>query len=495
MAGTKDEDAVLAIDVGTTGVTSVLYSTSGERLSSSYSEFPIYHLQPGWVEQDAEDWWNTALLTVRETIGKGDASHKVKAIAVTNQRETVVPVGKDGKPISRALVWQDRRSAPQASVIHERLGREELFRITGLTSDPYFSMPKILWWKANEPEVFNKAWKFMLVHDYVVYKLCGEVVTDRSNGSRTMLMDLAKRTWSEKIASEFGIDLDKMPRLVSSGEVVEDTTQESTKELRLSSPALVVAGGGDQQCSALGLGVIGPGKVKSTTGTGTFVVAPVDKREQGGMGKILYSAHAVHGVDVAESSIFTTGSLLAWLKRILYPGEDYDTLNREAEDSGVGARGLLLLPFLSGSGAPHWNPDAKGALTGLTLAHGRGDIVRAAMEAVAFEVRSNLETFEELGIPVEELRLDGGAANSKLWNSIFAEVCGRRCLVAEDVEATATGAGILACNGLKVYGDLKSTMEAFTSPFQKVLPGSEREHQYSEIYNQYAKFRSDIAIL
>ncbi len=483
------EDAVLAVDVGTTGVNSVVYSSGGKRLASDYSEFPVYYPKPGWVEQDAEDWWTTTVSTVRECcrlIGRG---HRVIAMSVTNQRETVVPVDREGKPLTRAMVWQDRRSSLQASGIKDRLGPGSIFEITGLNPDPYFTLPKILWWKKNQPRVFKNTWKFMLVHDFLMYRLTGEVLTDHTNASRTMLLDLGKREWSSDIADEFGLSLDKMPNPVLPGSPVAPLEPDIGRKLGIPGTPLVVAGGGDQQCSALGLGITGPGKVKSTTGTGTFIVAPVTDRDPRARGKIVYSAHAVPDTDIAEASIFTTGSLLAWIKRLLYHGEDYETLNREAQSSGAGARGLYTVPFFSGAGAPHWSPESRGMIHGLTLGHVRGDIARSVMEAVAFEIRTNLDVMLGLGIPVKELVLDGGAARSRLWNQIICNVVNKPCLVAGDVEATAAGAAVLAAVGAGLYPGVEEAVSSFASPGGTITPEKPDFQEYLRLYHGYDKLR------
>lgn len=477
---------ILGIDAGTTGVTVGVYDENGNLVAKSYSEFETYYPQPGWVEQDAEHWWNSIVDACRQAVKIAKASDSITAIAVANQRETIVPVGRDGEPSSRAIVWQDRRCKEEVGLIKERISEERVAEITGLKPDPYFSLPKILWWMRHT-DVIEKSWKLMLVHDYIVYKLTGEVVTDYSNASRTMLLDLHSRKWCDEIAEEFNFDISLLPDLVNSGEVVGEIRGNVAEKLGISSNPVVVAGGGDQQCSALAQGVVDEGSVKSTTGTGTFMVAPVERIRDYGV--IIYSAHVLLDVNVGEVSIFTTGSLLSWVKRAFYHGGGYDVINEEAEKSGRGARGVFILPFFSGAGCPHWNSEAKGAIFGLTLAHNRGDIARAVMESVAFEVRTNIEVMEKKGIKIEELRLDGGAANSRLWNQIFADVTGRRCLVSSDVEATARGAAILAASGSDNFSGIYDALETFLPEFTEVMPSEDGRKDYEEIYSRYVQIR------
>ncbi|MEM0302033.1 MAG: FGGY-family carbohydrate kinase [Archaeoglobaceae archaeon] len=467
---------VLGIDAGTTGIRAGVYSLDGKLVAQSYTEFPSYYPNPGWVEQNAEDWWKSVVKACNSAIKLANAENDIYAISVANQRETIVPISKSGTPLTRAIVWQDRRTVEEVRRMKSIMS-EEIFKLTGLKPDPYFSLPKILWWMKNYPDVVEKTWKFMLVHDYIIYRLTGNAFTDFSNASRTMLMDLRKREWSDKIAETFGIDLDKLPEIKNSGEVAGDLR---SREIEVRSRPVVAIGGGDQQCSALAQGVVEEGKIKSTTGTGTFMIAPVEKMHGG---DLIYSAHVVPKV-VAEVSIFTTGSLLEWVKRNFFPNDSYEVLNAEAKASGVGARGLMIFPFFSGAGCPHWNPEAKGSIYGLTLGHSRGDIARAVMESVAFEVKTNIELMERLGIKVNELRLDGGAARSQLWNQIFADVIKKPCLVSGDVEATARGAAMLAC--LSIGFSLKYVLEKFVPEFTTVLPSG---IEYSEVYERYKKIR------
>ncbi|MEM4156525.1 MAG: FGGY-family carbohydrate kinase [Archaeoglobaceae archaeon] len=467
---------VLGIDAGTTGIRAGVYSLQGKLVAQSCTEFPSYYPNPGWVEQNAEDWWKSVVKACNSAIKLANAENDIYAISVANQRETIVPISKSGTPLTRAIVWQDRRTVEEVKRIKSIMG-EEIFKLTGLKPDPYFSLPKILWWMKNYPDVVEKTWKFMLVHDYIIYRLTGNTFTDFSNASRTMLMDLRKREWSDKIAETFGIDLDKLPEIKNSGEVAGDLR---SREIEVRSRPVVAIGGGDQQCSALAQGVVEEGKIKSTTGTGTFMIAPVEKMHGG---DLIYSAHVVPKV-VAEVSIFTTGSLLEWVKRNFFPNDSYEVLNAEAKASGVGARGLMIFPFFSGAGCPHWNPEAKGSIYGLTLGHSRGDIARAVMESVAFEVKTNIELMESLGIKVNELRLDGGAARSQLWNQIFADAIKKPCLVSGDVEATARGAAMLAC--LSIGFSLKYVLEKFVPEFTTVLPSG---IEYSEVYERYKKIR------
>ncbi|MHA2079187.1 MAG: xylulokinase, partial [Candidatus Thorarchaeota archaeon] len=308
-------EIVLAIDAGTTGVRSMFFDMTGKVLGSTYSEYESFFPSPSWVEQDAESWWTQSCKTIRQALSESRLNpERVIGISVTNQRETIVPIGEDGIPLRRAIVWQDRRSVPQCDWIEKEISQDAVYATTGLTVDPYFSAPKILWIKQNEIDVFKRAHKFLLVHDYLTYRLSDELVTDFSNASRTMLFDVRRAGWSEKLLNDFGIPEEKLPRAVEPGTQISGLTKTAAQETGLNEGTPVVAGGGDQQCAALGVGVVKEGMLKSTTGTGTFLLAHSKTvRLDPGL-RVLCSRHVVPNSFVVEASMFTTGSALKWFR-------------------------------------------------------------------------------------------------------------------------------------------------------------------------------------
>ena len=261
---------VAALDLGTTGCRTYIFDIAGTILASDYQEWESFYPQPSFVEQDANSWWASIKKTIEGAIKKsGIDKSEIVSLSVTNQRETIVPVDKDGNPLHNAIVWQDRRTTNQVEYIRKKIGDEKVYNITGLTIDPYFSATKILWFKEKRPNIYQNAHKFLLVSDFIIHKLTGKYYTDHSNASRTMLFDINKLKYSDDIASELEIDLDKMPEVIESGvdigEIVSDETLFDKK-------TLVVSGAGDQQSAALGVGVISSGDIKCTTGTGSLII-------------------------------------------------------------------------------------------------------------------------------------------------------------------------------------------------------------------------------
>ena len=360
-------ELVLAIDAGTTGVRSMFFDKSGNVVARAYSEFESVYPHPSWVEQRAESWWEKSCETIQRCIKEASINpEQIVAISVTNQRETVVPIDKDGVPLRNAIVWQDRRTVKQCQWIAEKTPPDQAYSITGLTIDPYFTAPKILWIRENEKTIYDKTDKFLLVHDFLIYRLSGELVTDYSNASRTLLFDIRECKWSESILNSLSISEEKLPVPVQSGTSVGELNAEAARATGLKQGTPVIAGGGDQQCAALGVGVVREGMIKSTTGTGTFLLAHSNSVKLDPARRVLCSRHVVPNAYVVEASMFTTGSALKWYRdnlggeEISIAGErgvdPYDIITESAERSPPGAEGVIHIPHFVGAGAPNWNP-------------------------------------------------------------------------------------------------------------------------------------------
>ncbi|TFG11406.1 xylulokinase [Candidatus Thorarchaeota archaeon] len=495
---------VLAIDVGTSGVRSIIFDTNGEVKASAYDEFTSMYPRPSWVEQNADAWWSAATDTTRLALKETTLSGEdIIGISVTNQRETIVPVDEYGTPLRHAIVWQDRRTTVQCDAIRSRIPVEKIYHTTGLTVDPYFSAPKILWIKDNEPEVFKKTHKFLLVHDYLVHKLAGNYVTDYSNASRTLLFDIDASQWSDLMLNELEIPTEKMPKPVSPGTKAGELTTKAAESMGLERGTPIIAGGGDQQCAALGVGVVEEGMIKATTGTGTFILAHSDALRLDDERRVLCSRHVVPESYVVEASMFTTGSALRWVrdniaieecniaeKRNMDP---YDIMTAEAEQISPGSEGVIHIPHLAGAGAPYWNPHARGVFAGLALGHTRSHMIRSVLEGVSYEIRANLEVMRSLGLPSDEVRITGGAARSETWMQIQADVLGVPVIRTELEDATALGAAILACYGVGIFKSISAAAREMVRLKDQLKPSEENRTVYDTAYERYRELYDAIS--
>ena len=451
--------SVLAIDAGTTGVTALIVSADGRVTSRGYREFNQYFPRPGWVEQLPDEIWQAALAACREALdgGEGAAREQVTCVGLTNQRETAVVW--DRATLSaphRAIVWQDRRTARMCAELREAGYEDRVAEITGLRLDPYFTATKFAWLAREAPAVWSGVIDGSLalgtVDSYLVTRLTGgrRHVTDASNASRTLLFDLAAGQWSAELCDLFGVPPRALPEVVPSTAVVGHTDPEAFLGL-----ALPVAGvAGDQQAALFGQACYAPGTAKCTYGTGSFVLTNTGDRIVRSQAGLLSTVAWMDGSGALtyalEGSIFVTGAAIQWLRDglgVLERAADSEDLAGSVPDSG----GVVFVPALTGLGAPDWDPDARGAIFGLTRGTTRAHLARATLEAIAFEVRDVMAAMAAetdgsggsagSGAP---LRVDGGAAANNLLMQIQADqlqVPVERPVIAE---TTGLGAAFLA---------------------------------------------------
>jgi glycerol kinase len=420
---------VLAIDQGTTGTTGLVVDPELAVRGRGYAELPQHFPRPGWVEHDPDEIWASVEQAAAAAVA--DASIEARDLAgigIANQRETTLLWDRrTGTPLHRAIVWQDRRTAARCAELPADLIRAR----TGLVPDPYFSATKLEWLLretgAGENAVFGT------VDSWLVWRLAGAHVTDATNASRTMLASLERRDWDDELLALFGVPRSVLPEVRGSCEVVA--------EGRLLGTTLPVAGVvGDQQASLHGHGCIGPGQAKATYGTGSFVLAHAGADLSSPPHGLLRTA-AVEGTAL-EGSIFVAGAALQWLRDGL--GLLADAAESEALATSVpDTDGVHFVPALTGLGSPHWAPDARGVVCGLTRATRREHVVRAALEAIAFQVRDVLES-----LPVDVLRADGGVTQNSFVMQFQSDLLGVPVEVAREPETTALGAAALAAKAL-----------------------------------------------
>jgi glycerol kinase len=431
---------ILAIDQGTTGTTCLVFDEAGGIAGRAYSEFEQHFPQPGWVEHDAEEIWEVTRRVAAEAIADaGIAGAELEAIGITNQRETIVAWDRDtGKPIHRALVWQDRRTAGRCDELREA-GHEPLVRErTGLTIDPYFSGTKIEWLLRNVEGAEHAV--FGTIDSWLLFKLTGEHLTDYTNASRTMLFDIRKLGWDEELCGLLGVDPARLPQPRPSS-CIFGTTSEFGGEV----PVAGVAG--DQQAALFGQACHQPGTAKNTYGTGSFVLLNSGPEPPPVPEGLLVTVACGRGEEAAyalEASIFVTGAAVQWLR------DGLGIIDEAGETEALAAsldsnEGVYFVPALTGLGSPHWDPYARGTIVGLTRGSGRAQMARAALEAIAYQTVDAVRAQEAAsGKRLEALKADGGATVNRWLMQFQADVLGAPVSVPEIAETTALGAAYLA---------------------------------------------------
>lgn len=486
-AGPVSTRFLLALDEGTTSARAALYDEQGQRTALEAVSFPSQYPHPGWVEQDAEEIWRAQLDATRRMIGSsGIAPDSIVALGITNQRETtIVWDRKTGKPVAPAIVWQCRRTGEYCTGLAASKDAAAITRKTGLVIDAYFSGSKLRWILENSPDARQKAndgeLLFGTVDSWLIWKLTeGAVhVTDVSNASRTMLMNLSSGDWDAGLLDIFRIPKAMLPEIVPSSKVV------GTAVASHFGAEIPIAGiAGDQQAALFGQACHRPGLSKNTYGTGCFALMHTGAREPVSKHKLLATRAA--SIDASaqfavEGSIFIAGAAVQWLR------DKMGLIATAAESAQIAGSvettdGVYVVPAFVGLGAPHWDPQARGLVTGITQGTGRAEIVRAALESIAYQTRELVEAMEaDSGEALKELRVDGGAAANDFLMQFQADILGKPIVRPRDTETTALGAAYLA--GLAT-GFFKSVEEIdqfwrVERVFEPAMPETQREELYA----------------
>ena len=406
---------LVGLDVGTTAVKAVAIDADGNVLEREEESYELSTPQPGWAEQDPDDWARAA----ERVLSRLDAT----SVGFSGQMHGLVALGEDDAPLRPAILWNDQRTGAECAEIERRIGLERLIDLTGNRALTGFTAPKLLWLRAHEPNVYGRIRSILLPKDYVRLKLFGERAIDVADASGTLLFDVARRRWSDEVLDALEIPGEWLPPVHESPEI---------------------AGAGDQAAGALGVGVIGPGPVSVVLGTSGVVFGVLERYEADAEARVHVFCHAVPGTWHAMGVMLSAAGSLQWLRDTVARGESFDTLVAEAAEWPPGAEGLLFAPYLAGERTPHADPDARGAFVGLSLRHDRGALVRAVLEGVAYGLRDSLELLRALGVRPDVGRVSGGGARSSLWREIVASVLDLPLETVAVEEGAAYGAALLA---------------------------------------------------
>ncbi len=492
-------DAVLAIDQGTTGSTAMVFARDGRVLSRAYSEITQHYPEPGSVEHDPEEIWRVSLRVMGEALAAAEvASEELRAIGITNQRETTVVWDRNtGAPIHRAVVWQSRQSAPICEALR-RDGHEPLFRErTGLVTDAYFSGTKIRFILDRVAGAQSRAeageLAFGTVDSWLLHRLTGGRVhaTDPTNASRTLLYDIHRRVWDPQLLGLLGVPAAMLPEVRPSAGLFGETIAQGG--LPAGVPIAGIAG--DQQAALYGQGCWEPGMAKNTYGTGAFLLMNSGSEHRISPGGLLttIAADALGGpVYALEGSIFIAGAAVQWLRDelgLVARASETDEIARSVNDTA----GVYFVPAFAGLGAPYWDMDARGAIVGLTRGSNRCHLVRATLESVAYQTRDVIEVMNrDSGTSVRELRVDGGASANDFLMQFQADILGVPVERPAMVETTAAGAACLAGIGVGLFRDAEDLTAArrIERRFEPRMSESERDGLYAGWTRAVARVRS-----
>ena len=482
--------ALLGIDVGTGGTRALVVDEAGRVLAAAAADHaPFRSPRPGWAEQEPDDWWRATQEAIRTVIAAAAIDpHRVHAIGLSGQMHGAVVLDDHGHVIRPAIIWCDQRTVSECEWLNEVVGADAVLTCTANPALTNFTLPKLLWLRAHEPDTWARARHLLLPKDYVRFRLSDTLAMDVTDASGTLMFDVSRRQWSPEIVDAVGIPAGMLPPVFESAQPCAVVSVAGARATTLAAGTPIVAGAGDQAAGAVGIGVTRPGAVSATIGTSGVVFAATDRPVLDPRGRLHTFCHAAsnrwHVMGVTQAA----GLSLRWLRDQLGAnGDGYDGMTAEAAQVPPGADGVLWAPYLMGERTPHLDPHVRAALTGLTARHHRGHVIRAVLEGVAFSLRDTMTIFAELNVPVASIRLGGGGARSAVWRQIQADVYGHTVETVAVDEGAAYGAALLAGVGVGIWPDVDEACDRLIRTQVAASPDPSSSMVMTGRYAQYRR--------
>lgn len=487
---------VLGIDVGTSASKVVLFDSSFRLLASHSREYPLYQPQNGWAEQDPHDWWEAVQSAIRMI---SDEIHFTQedevAIGFSGQMHGLVMLDENGEVLRKSIIWCDQRTGRECDEITEKVGKENLIRITANPALTGFTASKILWVKNNEPECFVRCAHILLPKDYIRYMLTGDFATDVADASGMQLLDVPNRCWSDEVLKKLGIAKDLLPKLYESAEQTGIVKDSIAGDLGLPKGTLVAAGAGDCASAAVGTGIVEDGLAMTTLGSSGVVYTHSSRVRIDPKGRVHTFCAAVPGEWHVMGVTQGCGLSVKWLRETIcrdYAGKSelakipaYQLMDQDAESVPIGSEKLIYLPYLMGERTPHLNPDARGVFFGLSAMHEQKHLIRAVMEGVSFSLYDCLNVIGSMGLSVEEMILCGGGSRSPFWRQMLSDVYSLPVKTLVSSEGSAPGAAILASVAAGMYPSVSEACKQIRKVDQSCEPDSNAHFAYEPYYELY----------
>jgi xylulokinase len=465
--------ALIGLDVGTTGVKAIAISPEGQVLARAERAYPLSTPQPGWSEQNPEDWWR-ATEAALQALATADI-RDVAGIGLSGQMHGLVCLDRHEQVLRPAILWNDQRTGIECSEIEERIGLERLISLTGNRALTGFTAPKLLWVHRHEPDIYSSVAHVLLPKDYVRLRLTGEHAIDVTDASGTLLFDVARRRWSDDVTAALDVPSSWLPPSLESAEISGRTAQ----------GVPVAAGAGDQAAAALGVGVDRLGPLSVVLGTSGVVFAHLPAFAADPQARVHVFCHAIPGAWHAMGVTLSAAGSLLWFRDALARGVPFAELDDEAARWPPGSDGLVFLPYLVGERTPHADPDARGAFVGLSPRHDRAAMARAVMEGVAYSLRDSRELLTALGVLAKDGRVAGGGARSRLWLRIVASALGLPLELTSTEEGSAYGAALLGGVVSGVFSDPHEAVDACVRVVDVVGPDPAWQEAYDKGYQRF----------
>ncbi len=493
-------DLLLGIDIGTSGGKITAIDLAGRIVDTEFGEFRTFHPEAGWWQEDADEWYTVTCTLLRTMFARGRCTpERIAALSLDGSTHNAVLADEEFRPLRPAIMWTDQRSVRQAARLEAEAGAE-IFRIGYQKPTPTWTLPQLVWIGENDPDSLRRTRHVLFTKDFVRYRLTDHWATDHIEAQGSLLYDMAARDWSEPLCRLAGLPKEVLPPLVKPTQVVGQVTDRAAAETGLCAGTPVVAGCSDSAVEGYAAGAIRPGQMilkLATAGNVNVMTAEPHPHP-----RTLTYSHVIPGMWYTVSATNTAASAERWFRNTFcqYESEQaaaqqtsvYALLHAMAAQVPLGAEGLFFHPYLQGERAPYWDANLRGSFVGATMRHGKGHFVRAMLEGVAYSLRDCYRTIQEMGLPVEEIRLIGGGAKSDLWAQILADVFDMPIVRPAGGDASF-GAALLAGVGVGLFADEATAVERCTQVRDRMKPNPAAAKRYAELFNIYCEIHDGLA--
>ncbi len=488
------KEYLLGIDIGTSACKIGIFTKDGKVQGASSGDYPVYYPKAGWAEQDPDEWWEAVCDTIRKVLdSSGVKPTQIAGIGIDGQSWSAIAIDKEGKVLTNTPIWMDMRAQSICDRVNREIGAEKIFELCGNMLQPSYTTAKILWYKENLPEVYERIDKILQSNSFIAYRLTGKITQDISQGYGLHCFNMRTGQWDEKMCGAMGIPVSFLPEIVPSHHIIGTVTKEAAEQTGLAEGIPVAAGGLDAACGTLGAGVVRAGETQEQGGQAGGMSICIG--EYAADPRLILGFHVVPGQWILQGGTTGGGGVMRWLEREF---GDYERsvaaqkgrtslhqYNEEAEQVLPGSDGLVFLPYMAGERSPIWDPNAKGVFYGLDFGKTKGHVIRSCMEGVAYSLKHNLDVAESVGASVKELLSVGGSANSALWMQIKSDITGKPLAVVFSDMSTTLGAALLAGVGIGMYKDFEEAVSQTVKITRRYEPNMENREIYQKNYDIY----------
>lgn len=485
---------LLGIDIGTSACKIALFSKDGKVEAAASGAYPVYYPRSGWAEQNPDEWWEAVCDTIWKVLdSSGIAPSEIAGVGIDGQSWSAIAIDKEGKVLTNTPIWMDTRAQSICDRVNQEIGAEKIFELCGNMLQPSYTTAKILWYKENLPDIYEKIDKILQSNSFIAYRLTGAITQDISQGYGLHCFNMRTGTWDMDMCERMGIPSSFLPDIVPCHQIIGTVTREAAKQTGLAPGTPVVAGGLDAACGTLGAGVVHAGETQEQGGQAGGMSICIE--EYAADPRLILGYHVVPNQWLLQGGTTGGGGVMRWLEREFGAYErsvaaekgrtSLQQYNALAEQVSPGSDGLVFLPYMAGERSPIWDPNAKGVFYGLDFGKTKGHIIRSAMEGVAYSLKHNLDIAESAGAHVKELLAVGGCANSALWMQIKSDITGKSLAVPFSDTATTLGAALLAGVGVGMYENFEDAVAQTVKITRKYEPNTKNHEVYVKNYETY----------